>query len=261
MRAVNLIPADQRSRGRVGAGRSGGVAYAVLALLAGVAVLAVAYGKASRKISGEKSEAASLTAQAQRAQAQAQALAPYTSFVSMREQRTQAVAQLVDSRFDWAHAMHEFGRVLGNEVAVATLTGQIGGAGSSSSKPTPPTPAGAASASAASTVSSSTPPGSVPTFVMSGCATSQDAVARMLQRLRLIDGVSEVTLQSSSKSGSNAGTGAGACPASAAVFSVTITFNPLPSTSSAAAATGAKPASVATPGASVSGQPTVVKAG
>ena len=63
-------------------------------------------------------------------------------------------------------------------------------------------------------VSSATPAGSVPTFTLSGCATSQKAVAQMLQRLRLIDGVSEVTLQSSTKRG---GSGAaqrrpGGCP-------------------------------------------------
>ena len=48
MRAVNLIPPDQRGGGSVGAGRSGGAAYAVLALLLGFAVLAVVYGKSSR---------------------------------------------------------------------------------------------------------------------------------------------------------------------------------------------------------------------
>ena len=68
MRAVNLIPSDQRSGGSVGAGRSDGAAYAVLALLVGVAVLAVLYGKASRTVSSDKAKAATLTAQAQRAQ-------------------------------------------------------------------------------------------------------------------------------------------------------------------------------------------------
>ena len=46
---------------------------------------------------------------------------------------------------------------------------------------------------------SATPPGSVPTFTLGGCATSQSEVALTLQRLRLIDGVSKSTLQSSTK--------------------------------------------------------------
>ena len=40
-------------------------------------------------------------------------------------------------------------------------------------------------------------PGSVPTFNLSGCAASQAQVALALDRLRLIDGVSAVTLQAS----------------------------------------------------------------
>jgi len=43
VRAVNLIPAEQRSGGVVGAGRSGGVAYAVLGALCGLALMALMY--------------------------------------------------------------------------------------------------------------------------------------------------------------------------------------------------------------------------
>ena len=50
MRAVNLIPADQRGGAPVGAGRSEGGAYAVLAVIAGLAVMAVLYGKAHHAV-------------------------------------------------------------------------------------------------------------------------------------------------------------------------------------------------------------------
>jgi Tfp pilus assembly protein PilN len=235
MRAVNLIPSEQRSGGSVGAGRSGGAAYAVLALLLGFAVLAVAYGKAARTVSNDESEAATLTAKAQQEKAAAEALAPYTSFVSLRQQREQTVTALVDTRFDWAHSFHELGRVLGSQATITALSGQVGTATPSSAPATPP-PAGSASSTAA--VASATPAGSIPSFTISGCATSQKAVAQMLQRLRLIDGVSEVTLQSSTKGPSN-GSGGGAtgpCPVTAPVFAVTITFEPLPSASEAATA-------------------------
>ena len=53
-------------------------------------------------------------------------LAPYTSFIALRQQRMQAVEQLVDSRFDWAHAFHEFGRVLPLEVSITSLHGTVG---------------------------------------------------------------------------------------------------------------------------------------
>ena len=58
MRAVNLIPSDQR-RTVSAAGRSGGGAYAVLAVLGGFAILAFLYGQAHRQVSDRTSRVAS----------------------------------------------------------------------------------------------------------------------------------------------------------------------------------------------------------
>jgi Tfp pilus assembly protein PilN len=247
MRAVNLIPSDSRTGSASGAGRSGGGAYAVLAVLGGLAILALLYGMAHHQISSRKAQAATLNARAQRAQAEAGQLAPYTSFVALREQRMQAVSDLVDARFDWAHAFHELGRVLPRHATITSLEGAVGATNpglsapaASSSTPAAPT-AGAASGAA---VTSATPPGSVPTFTLSGCATSQQEVALTLTRLRLIDGVSEVTLQSSTKSGaSGAAAGSagssGGCEGSQPAFTIVITFAALP-TSAAIGSASAK---------------------
>lgn len=246
MRAVNLIPTDQRSGGSVGTGRSEGVVHGLLAVLAIVAVFAFLYGKASRDISRKESQVATINAQVTNTQAEATALTPYTSFVAMREQRAQDVATLVDSRFDWAHAFHEFGRVLTSQVAISSLDGSIvaPAAGAAATPPTTSaattatTPAAATPATAAASVASATPPGSVPTFTLGGCATSQDAVALMLQQLRLIDGVAEVTLQSSTRSAGTASASsasAGGCTPGDPTFAVGVTFDPLPSTSEASA--------------------------
>ncbi len=245
MRAVNLIPPDQRSGASVGAGRSEGAAYAILALLVVIAGLAVLYGKASRDVSANKAKAATLSREAQRATSEASALAPYTSFVSLREQREQAVASLVDTRFDWAHAIHEFGRVLTGQVMLTSLDGTVAGAGTSGSS---------SSAASASASGSATPAGSVPVFQIAGCATSQKAVADTMQRLRLIDGVAEVTLQSSTRGNASGGAGTAAasgagCSATDPVFSMTVTFTPLPAASTtAAAAKAANVSDTATPG-------------
>jgi hypothetical protein len=247
MRAVNLIPKDQRSGASVGAGRSEGAAYAVLVVLAAVAVLAVLYGKAHRDVASRRTQAATINVQAQRAEAEASQLAPYTSFVALRQQREQAVAALVDSRFDWAHAFHEFGRVMTSQTQIASLDGAITAAGAAAGAPAPApaaTPASAAGSPASASVTSATPAGSVPIFNLTGCATSQDAVAQMLQRLRLIDGVSQVTLQSSTKAGGGTGS-TGGCPANGPTFAVTVAFVGLPSAAASAAAVkpGAKPVS------------------
>jgi hypothetical protein len=278
MRAVNLIPAEQRSGAPVGAGRSEGAAYAVMVVLGGFALLAFLYGRANHQISSSRSQAAALAAQAQRAQAETSRLAPYTSFIALREQRMNAVSELADSRFDWAHVFHEFGRVLPPEVSVSSLTGTIGGASptgasaaapasppaassSAAASPSPSASTGAAPAApgsgapAAQTVASATPPGSVPQFTLAGCATSQPAVALMLERLRLMDGVSSVTLQSSTKGASSGGGGgAGGCGAGQPAFAVQVAFVALPTT--AAARASATTAVSNAPGASTHGSTT-----
>jgi hypothetical protein len=257
MRAVNLIPSDQRRGPASGPARSEGGAYAVLALLGGLAILALLYGIAQHQISSRQAKAASIATRTQTAKAAAAQLAPYTSFIALREQRVQAVSQLVDSRFDWPHALHELGRVLPADASISLLSGTIGSATgaaatastaapSSAAAPSAAAPSAAASsAGSASTAGSSgaassaavvsaTPPGSLPVFTLSGCATSQAEVALTLERLRLIDGVSEVTLQSSTKSSSSGSAGgSGQCPPGDPAFSVQVSFDPLPTSSTA----------------------------
>jgi Tfp pilus assembly protein PilN len=227
MRAVNLIPSEHRG-GLAGADRSGGGAYAVLVLLAGLAIFALLYGMAHHQVSSREAQVTSLTARAQKAEAASAQLTPYSSFVAMREQRMQAVAQLVDSRFDWAHAFHELGRVLPYDASISSLEGTIGSSTPSASSA--PSSSSASTAATSTAVSSATPPGSVPTFTLNGCATSQAEVALTLERLRLIDGVSEVTLQSSTRSATQGGSGGagGGCRGGAPAFTVQVSFDPLP---------------------------------
>jgi hypothetical protein len=255
MRAVNLIPQDQRGGAKRGAGRSQGGAYAVLGVVGGLALLALVYGVAAHQVSSRKAKLVSVEAQAQQVQATASQLAPYTSFQSLREQRVSAVNQLVNSRFDWAHAFHEFGRVLPPEVSITSISGTIASpaapaaAASTANSTTGPSSSGGAQAAsgatgAGGTVASATPPGSVPTFTLTGCAINQSSVALTLERLRLMDGVSNVSLQSSTKSvsgGASAGS-SGACPASYPVFNAQIAFEALPVSSVPTGSGTAKPA-------------------
>jgi hypothetical protein len=267
MRAFNLIPADERGGASLSAGKSGGSAFVVLGLLGVLAIFALLYGQASRQISSETAKIATLDTQAQAAQAQAARLTPYVSFMAMHEQRVQAVDQLVDSRFDWAHAFHELGRVLPpGQVSLTSLSGTIGGstgstsagadtaAGASSkaaaatSAATPAAGGASAAAGSSSSATSATPPGSVPTFTLAGCATSQAMVALTLTRLRLIDGVSEVTLQSSTqaaKTGADGSSGS-STGCAGATFAMQITFDPLPAASATSAPSSSTPATAST---------------
>jgi Tfp pilus assembly protein PilN len=237
MKAVNLIPGEQREGTRGIVGRSGGGALIVLALIAGMAGLAAMYGGAHHQISSQAGETARLTAQTSAVEARAGRLAPYTSFVSMAEQRTHTVSQLIQARFDWSHALHELGRVLPAGTALSSLHGTVGSSG-----PTGPSGSAAAgptstpTSTSSATPTSSTPPGSTPAFTLTGCATSQSEVAQTLQRLRLMDGASDVQLQSSTKSSaSSASSSSGGCPGNDPTFSVQVTFTGLPAASSTSA--------------------------
>jgi Tfp pilus assembly protein PilN len=227
MKAVNLIPSEQRAGGGSVTGDSEGGAFLVIGLLAGIAVLALMYGIASHQASTRKSEVANVTAEAQAAQARASELAPYVSFKALYQARLQAVSELAGTRFDWAHAFHEIGRVLPADASLSTIHGTVGSATSTGTVTT-----SSSGTPASATVASATPPGAVPTFSLAGCATSQSEVAEVLQRLRLINGVSAVTLQSSTKT-STGGGGNGTCPTGDPAFAAEVTFSPLPTPATA----------------------------
>lgn len=253
MRAVNLVPAEQRQTGFDLAGRSGGVAPMIVVLLIGLAVLAFMYGSAKHSESKSKAELATVNAEVSAEKAKAGQLAPYTSFIAMANQRVQDISGLVEARFDWSHAFHELGRVLPRDASLTSLHGQVGGSGATASSSAP------ATATAGAAPTSATPPGSTPTFTISGCTTTQSEVALTLQRLRLIDGVTDVELQSSTKAapagGASSGSGAssgGACASGGATFAATITFTGLPSAPPTNPPSGSGSQSAAGPGAATS---------
>ena len=97
----------------------------------------------------------------------------------MREQRVQAVDTLVNSRFDWAGASTNSGACCRPNVSLTSLDGTVGSASGYATSTS-------SSAAAGSSVASATPPGSVPTFTLAGCTTSQAEVALTIDRLRLM---------------------------------------------------------------------------
>ncbi len=255
MRAVNLLPPEQRGDASLGGGRSGGGAYVVLGLLAGLTVLGLLYGIARHNVSSRRSELDSINAKIAQTNASAGQLSQYTSFIEASSQRTKTISELASSRFAWASTLHELGRVLPAGVSISSLEGNVatatatGGSSPSASSSSSSSSSGAGSASKGSPAASSTPPGSVPTFTLTGCATSQDVVAKMLTRLPLITGVREANLQgSASASGGAPASGSAACPAGSPSFTVQVIFAPLPQGSAGAtsAPAGASDASNST---------------
>lgn len=181
MRAVNLIPADQRRAG----GSSTGV-YVLLGALALLVVMATAYALTTRSVSNHQSELAEVQAQAQAAEASAQGLQAYTAFAQLSERRVATVTQLVESRFDWSHAMHEVARTIPADAWLTSMRGTVSTA----------TSVGAGGAGAGGLRNAI----EAPAIELTGCTTSQSRVATMISAMRRIDGVQRVTLASSEKS-------------------------------------------------------------
>jgi Tfp pilus assembly protein PilN len=199
VRAVNLIPADQRRGvGGGGAGGGGTATYAVLGALAAVVVAVGAYVLVGNSVNSRKSDLARVNAQATTAQQQATALQPYREFAKLREARVQTVASLAASRFDWERVMSDLSRALPNDVWLTSLIGTVAPGvsfeGANSSGDT------GALRSAVQT----------PAVELVGCTETQSEVSRVMARLRLLHGVTRVSLGSSEKTDSTAGSGGGA---------------------------------------------------
>jgi Tfp pilus assembly protein PilN len=203
MKAVNLIPRDARAVARAETGHEGGV-YVLLAGLGALVILATLWASAGKQIDERTAKIERASAAIAVAERRAQDGAAYVTFRTLAANRVRTVTTLSATRFDWAHAMREVSRVL---PADAWLTAMSGVSGSDQAAPTPATSAAPS-----------------PVITLAGCTRSQAKVARLLARLRTIDGVRKVTLKSSEKPDAK---GDATCPANRASdprFSIGVAF-------------------------------------
>jgi Tfp pilus assembly protein PilN len=172
VRAVNLIPADQR-RGAGGiAGRSGGIVYVLTGMLGVLVVLGVVYALAVHKVAQNNSELASLTGQVTAVTAQADTLQPYVAFDTVSHTAVGQVVTLAKSRFNWPGAMRQLALALPSDVTFTAFSASAASA-----------PSGSAGAPAAGT-----------TFNLTGCAATQREIADVLTSLATVPGVTSVAL-------------------------------------------------------------------
>jgi Tfp pilus assembly protein PilN len=204
MKAVNLIPADQRKGAGGAAGRAGGAVYVLLGGLAVLVVLSVVYAVSASQVSDRQSKLTSVSAQADVVQSEATTLQPYVSFASIRQSRQQAIASIAGSRFDWAASMDQIARALPSDVTLSALTGGAGTATAGAA--TVPAPAGG------------------PSVALTGCARTHSEVANVLVDLNRIVGVNTVSLATSQKASGQAAPGSGTC--SGATFTATLGYAP-----------------------------------
>ena len=218
MKAVNLIPVEDRRNTSV-AGRSGGGAYALLGALVVLIVLASSWAVAGRSVSDKRAQLADTQAEAARVQAAADRLAVFQRFTDLRAKRVDTVTSIARSRFNWARAMREVSRTLPAGVSLTAMTGTV-------------TPTASADGAVSDPLRTALPN---PALVLQGCANGQDGVALLLSDLRRIEGVERVALSSSAKGSGSGGDCAGGRPNRPA-FSLTLFFKAPAGTLSAAPA-------------------------
>jgi Tfp pilus assembly protein PilN len=204
MNAVNLIPGDSR-RGRLSLSAS----PPTLALLGGLVVLliaAVMYVSAVNTVTARKSDLARVTAGAASWHAAASGFASAVTDSQQRAEQLADVRQLAAGRFPWSHLLSQIGGMMPAAAALSSLTATS-------------TPGATAAA----------PP--VPTISLAGCAASQSTVAQTMVQLHRVNGVTAVTLTSSTESSATPGgstssagsNGGGGCPYPVQ-FQVSLTF-------------------------------------
>lgn len=188
MRAVNLIPSDQR-RGAGGlAGRSGGVVYVLTGGLAVLVALGVVYALAVHSVASHKTDLASVTRQVAVVTAEGQALQPYVTVAGVTTQEVGEVNALAESRFNWPSAMQQLALALPGDVTFTSFTATAGGGAATST--TAATPATGSTGSTGAAASS----GTGASFSLIGCASTQREVAEVLTNLFQVPGVSDVRL-------------------------------------------------------------------
>ena len=242
MKAVNLIPTDSKRGGaRAAATAPRGPAVALIGLLVIALAYVTVYVLTSNTIKDRKAKVAAVQTQVTAAQAAAARLTNYVNFTKLASNRDATVRQIATQRFDWHAALSDLSKVVPANTSLESLLGtvsptaSVNGSGGS----------GGGSASGTGTLRSAI---NAPAFEMSGCTATQDDVARLMSRLRVVNGVQRVTLADSHKPDSAAagvavasassGTASGGCPTNWPTFDLVVFFQALPGQTDATAATG-----------------------
>jgi Tfp pilus assembly protein PilN len=187
VKAVNLLPTDLRGASKTTAERvtapeaTGGAGpFVVLGVLAALVAGVAGYVLTQNTIKQNRADLAQVEQRQQTLAGQAAKLKPYADFDALAKSRVQTVRDLAGSRFDWEQTLRDLARAIPANVTLKALSGNVsadGGAGGGNSALR-----GAIAA---------------PAITLTGCTAGQTDVARLMARLRDIQGVTRVSLSKS----------------------------------------------------------------
>ena len=221
MRAVNLIPADSRAGGSRSRGPSTGMqipVYVLLGFLAAAVALVTVYVLTNNSIAERTAKLGNLKTEVTQEQAAVARLGEFTQFASLAQTRISTVHSIAAARFDWHTALSDLAKVVPANTTLQSIVGTVVPGASSGGS------GGAGTGSLRSGITA-------PAFELSGCTASQDDVAKLMSQLRLINGVTRVTISDSQISNngsvSSAGGSSQGCGANAPTFDLVVFFQPV----------------------------------
>jgi Tfp pilus assembly protein PilN len=220
MRAVNLIPAD--ARGSSGSrGPSTGMqvpVYVLLGFLAAAVALVTLYVLTNNSISSRTAKLNNLKTEVTQEQAAVARLGEFTKFAQLAQTRISTVHSIAAARFDWHAALSDLSKVVPPNTTLQSVVGTV-------------VPGASTGGSGSGSTGSLRGDVTAPAFELSGCTTSQDDVAKLMSQLRLINGVTRVTISDSQMANNAAATSAGGssqgCGANAPTFDLVVFFQPV----------------------------------
>lgn len=227
MRAVNLVP-DESRRSRVAVRAPVGPGFAVLVLLAVAVGFVTLYVVTTNSISDRKAKLAEVRSQISQQQALASRLAAYAAFQKLAQKRSDDVSQIAGARFDWHAALSNIARVFPAQASINALFGSASSTSSISGA------SGSSIGGSAGTLRNSS---SGPAVEMGGCTRTQEDVANLMSRLRVVPGVNRVTLGDSLKHPGSSDAATGGC-GNGPTFDLVVFFDAPPGSAPAAAAAG-----------------------
>ena len=259
MKAINLLPQDLRgtpksvsSKAKTAAvnDEPGGIgAFVVLGALTVCVIALAAYVLTNNAIKDRQAQLDAATSQAQSITQRVAKLKPYADFKALAETRIQTVKDLSSSRFDWEQALRDISRAIPADVTLKTLNGSISSGATGGGSPI------------RAAITS-------PAIELTGCTSGQTQVARLLSRLRGVEGVTRVSLSKSTKkekvavaaatAGSPTATAASICGRTEFAIVMFFERSTVPATVQDIEVTpvaGAAPTGATTPAAGTTGQP------